>query len=69
MCDLMLLLKSKEFESGLGLDVHICTEIRRDRAYIASAALRIGEDIIEVASKGVYWLSGVLNADLPDELS
>jgi hypothetical protein len=67
-CDLVLLHNAK-FESGLGLDVHIRTEIRRDMAYIASAALRIGEDILEVASQGVYWLNGVLNADLPDALS
>jgi hypothetical protein len=67
-CDLVLL-HNAEFESGLGLDVHIRTEIRRDMAYIASAALRIGEDVLEVASQGVYWLNGVLNADLSGEFS
>jgi hypothetical protein len=67
-CDLVLL-RNEKFESGLGLDVHIRTELRRDMAYIASAALRIGEDILEVASQGVYWLNGVLSADLPDEFS
>jgi hypothetical protein len=68
ICDLVLL-HNEKFESGLGLDVHIRTELRRDMAYIASAALRIGEDILEVASQGVFWLNGVLNADLPNEFS
>jgi hypothetical protein len=63
-CDLVLLHNGK-FKSGLGLDVLIRTEIRRDMAYIASA----GEDILEVASQGVYWLNGILNADLPDNFS
>jgi hypothetical protein len=67
-CDLVLL-QSKEFESGLGLDVHIRTKIRRDMSYISSAALRIGSDVLEVESQGVYWLNGALNADLPDEFS
>jgi hypothetical protein len=67
-CDLVLLHNSV-FESGLGLDVHIRTKIRRDMSYISSAALRIGKDLLEVESQGVYWLNGVLSADLPDEFS
>jgi hypothetical protein len=67
-CDLVLL-HNAEFESGLGLDVHIRTKIRRDMSYISSAALRIGKDILEVESQGVYWLNGALNVDLPDEFS
>jgi hypothetical protein len=67
-CDL-LLLKSKTFASGLGLDVHIRTQIRRDMSYISSAALRIGSDVLEVQSQGVYYLNGVANAELPSEFS
>jgi hypothetical protein len=67
-CDLVLI-KSDKFESGLGLDVHIRTKIRRNMSYIASAALRIGNDLLEVESQGVYWLNGVLNAVLPAEFS
>jgi hypothetical protein len=66
VCDLILL-QSKEFESGLGLDVHIRTHIRRDMSYISSAALRIGTDVLEVESQGVYYLNGVADADLPSE--
>jgi cysteine-rich repeat protein len=63
-CDLVLLHNS-DFESGLGLDVHIRTKIRRDMSYITSAALRIGTDVLEVESQGVYYLNGVARADLP----
>jgi hypothetical protein len=66
VCDLILL-QSKEFESGLGLDVHIRTHMRRDMSYISSAVLRIGSDVLEVESQGVYYLNGVAGADLPSE--
>jgi hypothetical protein len=65
MCDLVLL-QSKMFGSGLGLDVHIRTKIRRDMSYIANAALRIGTDVLEVESKGVHFLNGVAGADLSE---
>jgi hypothetical protein len=67
-CDLVLL-HSSAFESGLGLDVHIRTKIRRDMSYISSAALRIGSDVLEVESQGVYYLNGVAGAALPAEFS
>jgi len=67
-CDLVLL-KSKEFESGLGLDVHIRTKMRRDMSYISGAVLRIGSDVLEVESQGVYYFNGVANAELPSEFS
>jgi hypothetical protein len=70
-CDLILL-QSEEFESGLGLDVHIRTHMRRDMSYISSAVLRIGIDVIEVESGGVYYFNGVpsvAGADLPSKFS
>jgi hypothetical protein len=67
-CDLVMF-HDPEFESGLGLDVHIRTEIRREFSFIAFAALKIGKDVLEVASQGVYWINGVLNADLPKEFA
>jgi hypothetical protein len=67
-CDLVLL-HSTEFGSGLGLDVHIRTKLRRDMSYISSATLRIGTDVLEVGSQGVYYLNGVVGAELPDEFS
>jgi hypothetical protein len=53
----------------LGLDVHIRTKLRRDMSYISSAALRIGSDVLEVESQGVYYLNGVAGAALPAEFS
>jgi hypothetical protein len=38
-------------------------------SYISSAALRIGSDVLEVESQGVYYLNGVLSAVLPAEFS
>jgi hypothetical protein len=67
-CDLVLL-QSSTFESGLGLAVHIRTQIRHGMSFISSAALRIGADVLEVASQGVYYLHGVAGADLPAEFS
>jgi hypothetical protein len=67
-CDLVLL-HGPAFESGLGLDVHIRTKIRRDMSYISSAALRIGSDVLEVESQGIYYLNGVVGAALPAEFS
>jgi hypothetical protein len=67
-CDLVLL-HSSEFGSGLGLDVHIRTKIRRDMSYISGATVRIGADILEVASQGIYYLNGEAGAELPDEFS
>jgi hypothetical protein len=67
-CDLVFI-HSKDFESGLGLDVHIRTKMRRDMSYISSVVLRIGSDVLEVASQGLYFLNGVANAELPSEFS
>jgi hypothetical protein len=67
-CDLVLL-HSSTFASGLGLDIHIRTQIRRDMSYISSAVIRIGTNVLEVASKGDYCLNGVADADLPSEFS
>jgi hypothetical protein len=67
-CDLILL-QSKDFEAGLDLDVHIRTQMLRDMSYISSAVLRIGSDVLEVESQGVYYFNGVANAELPSEFS
>jgi hypothetical protein len=67
-CDLVLI-KSEKFEAGMGLDVHIRTKLRHGFSFISSAALRIGKDLLEVESKGVYWFNGELNAALPAEFS
>mmetsp|Transcript_18246 Transcript_18246/g.45217 ORF Transcript_18246/g.45217 Transcript_18246/m.45217 type:complete len:458 (+) Transcript_18246:81-1454(+) len=46
-CDLVLT-KDHEFANGLGLDVQIRTKLVRFWSYIEKAAIRIGNDILEV---------------------
>jgi hypothetical protein len=53
----------------LGLDVQIRTQIRRGMSFISSAALRIGTDVLEVSSQGVYYLNDVAGANVPAEFS
>jgi hypothetical protein len=67
-CDLIFL-QNKDFESGLGMDLHIRTKMRRAISYISSAVLRMGSDVLEVESQGVYYLNGVAGAELPSEFS
>ena len=62
-CDLVFL-HASEFEDNVGLDIHIRTKIRYSYSYIESAALSIGDDILEVTSFGEYALNGIGAADL-----
>jgi len=50
-CDLVLA-KDDDFAGGLGLDVQIRTKLVRFWSYIRSAAIRIGDDILEVRGSG-----------------
>jgi len=58
-CDLVLA-KDEKFADGLGLDVQIRTKLVRYWSYIKTAALRIGDDIIEVEG------SADIDSDLPN---
>jgi len=62
-CDLVYLRDSK-FEENKSLDIHVRTTVRYDYSYIESAAVRIGDDILEVTSFGEYVLNGVSEVDL-----
>ena len=65
-CDLVLV-QNPSFASGKGLDLHVRTEHMMDGAFsfVSNAALRIGNEVFEVASDGSHLLNGVLNAQLP----
>ncbi|CAB9523311.1 unknown protein [Seminavis robusta] len=67
ICDLVLL-DDENFANGLGLTIHIRTKDRYPYAYIESAALQIGEDILEVSSFGEYMMDGVSKVDMPAEM-
>jgi hypothetical protein len=62
-CDLVFL-HAPNFGHGLGLDVHIRTKARYEYSYIESAAIKIGEDILQVNSWGEYTFNGVESASL-----
>lgn len=58
-CDLVLL-HNPGFANGLGMDIHIRTEIDTWWSYIKTAVLRIGDDTFEVmGGEGLkYWVNG-----------
>lgn len=57
-CDLKFL-QSAAFGGGLGLDIDIRTESRYQYSYIESAAVKIGNDVLEVGSFGNWAINGV----------
>lgn len=73
VCDLVFL-DAPDFAAGLGLEVHIRTKERSGKAdpfkytYVESAALKIGNDILQVDSWGEYSLNGEHRAELPAKL-
>jgi von Willebrand factor type D domain len=68
-CDLVMA-RSPTFGEGLGLDVHARTEIIGGTwSLISNVAVKIGEDIFEVANDGVHYLNGVPNVELPAIMS
>jgi hypothetical protein len=62
-CDLTLV-KVEDFQKGLPLDIQIRTKARYEYSYVESAAVKIGDDILQVNAYGVYFLNGVESADL-----
>ena len=64
-CDLVLI-SSDDFHSGAGLDLHVRTTIQDYFSYIETAALRVGESVLEF-HKDHFYLDGTKHAvsDLP----
>lgn len=60
-CDLVFL-HAPTFDGKRDLNIHVRTSIRYDYSYIESAALQIGDDILEVSSFGETFLNGVNTA-------
>jgi hypothetical protein len=51
ICDLVLL-ENDEFDDGKGMDIVIRTKPRYEYSFIEAAAIKLGEDILEVGSYG-----------------
>lgn len=67
-CDAVLL-HAPDFKGGLGLDIHTRTRIQYDYSYIETAAIKIGDEILEISGHGEYFLNGVNHASLPSKIS
>jgi len=66
VCDLVLL-RNNKFENGLGMDIHTRTSKMRSWSYVSVAAVRVGEDILEVmggAKENNFWINGVLGEEM-----
>ena len=59
-CD-MVLVKDTDFANNLGFNLHIRTTIRRDWSFISEAAIKIGQDILEVRGRGEFSFNGIEN--------
>jgi len=69
VCDLVLV-SNPEFSNGIGLDVHIRTRKTRQWSYVDSAAVRIGDNILEVrgGKNSNFWINGVQGNVNTDEM-
>merc|ERR1712087_418342 len=71
-CD-MVLAKDAKFANGAGLDLHLRTKIVRFWSYIKNAAVRIGNDILEVEgsaepsnTENRYWINFEYQGELKE---
>ncbi|CAB9504651.1 unknown protein [Seminavis robusta] len=67
-CDLVFA-HAPDFGHGVGLDIHVRTTIRYHYSFISTAAIRIGNETLEVTGFGEYVLNGVNDAKLPNTIS
>jgi len=59
ICDLVLL-TNREFSNNRGMDIHIRSKKTRQWSYISNVALRIGDDVFEVAGRNQgYWINKI----------
>ena len=67
-CDIMFI-KAPSFGKGIGLDIHVRSTIRNDYSFIESAAIKIGDDILEISAFGQHIFNGVESARFPIEMA
>ena len=54
-----------DFADELGLTIDVRTTTRYDYSFIETAAIKIGEDILEISSHGQYMLNSISQAEFP----
>ena len=64
-----MLLDAPDYAKGLGVRIHIRTKQMYEYSFIETAALKLGDDLIEISSWGIYSVNGVDSANLPAVLS
>ena len=64
-----MLVDAPDFGEGAGFTAHVRTKAQYQYSYIESAAVKIGDDVLEVSSYGNYMLNGVGNAAMPNMMS
>lgn len=57
-CD-MIFAQSDSFGGGLGLHIHVRTEINQDWSLISNVAVQIGAEVLEVLQDGSHYFNGV----------
>ena len=67
-CDLIMA-RSPSFASGLGLDVHIRTEIVGGWSRISNAAIQIGSDVLELVNDGSLFYNGNIDVVEPIKMA
>lgn len=66
VCDLVLL-HNPSFGGDRGMDIHLRTKRTRQWSYVDAAAVRVGDDVLEVAGgnkENNYWINGVKGKQL-----
>lgn len=65
-CDLVTISSHNFNDTGFDMAIHARTKIRYDYSYIESAAVKIGDDILQVSAYGQYYLNGISGAEMPN---
>lgn len=65
----MHLVHAPNFAPGKPLTIDVRTRVRDWYSYVETAAIKIGNDVLEVSSFGDYFLNGVEGAKMPNSLS
>ena len=65
-----MLVSNPSFDFGQGLDIHVRTKHMSNQQYsfVSNAAVRIGNDVLEVVDDGSHFVNGVISAELPAKL-
>jgi hypothetical protein len=63
-CDLIMI-ENPSFQDGLGIELHIRTQINDFYSVISSASIRIGSDILEIDQSNMYYNRQKVTNDQP----